>query len=438
MSAIVTKFISSAFLSIMGLIVVRKMNNCNTKINTIRGIVLMLCLIILPAVIHNIQYTYLYSIIVYVITIITYKYILNISFPKIIISCALLMLSVSLLDSLISWIVVVFVSFKQARESIYVCLFSSIIISIIMLSLINFKIIRTKISHFISKIENKRATHFIIFFVLIVIAICILLYVISKNFKLNGTFTTSFLILIIFYLLVIILIIEKDNYDKLFTKYDNLFNYVKVFEDWIENEQLTRHEYKNQLAVLRCMTHEKEVKDKIDSIISSNINIDEQMVSQLKYLPSGGFKGLLYYKIAVARNNKVNIDVDIGSDVSKRLKKFNKEQLEILSKLIGIYCDNAIEAAKETRKKIVLLEIYEYNKIVHIVISNTFNKKKDISRRYEKGVSTKGEGRGNGLYFANKLISKNKWLEEKQDIVDNFYIQKISVMKLNESVNKIV
>lgn len=435
MSAIVTKFISSAFLSIMGLIVVRKMNNCNTKINTIRGIVLMLCLIILPAVIHNIQYTYLYSIIVYVITIITYKYILNISFPKIIISCALLMLSVSLLDSLISWIVVVFVSFKQARESIYVCLFSSIIISIIMLSLINFKIIRTKISHFISKIENKRATHFIIFFVLIVIAICILLYVISKNFKLNGTFTTSFLILIIFYLLVIILIIEKDNYDKLFTKYDNLFNYVKVFEDWIENEQLTRHEYKNQLAVLRCMTHEKEVKDKIDSIISSNINIDEQMVSQLKYLPSGGFKGLLYYKIAVARNNKVNIDVDIGSDVSKRLKKFNKEQLEILSKLIGIYCDNAIEAAKETRKKIVLLEIYEYNKIVHIVISNTFNKKKDISRRYEKGVSTKGEGRGNGLYFANKLISKNKWLEEKQDIVDNFYIQKISVMKLNKTNN---
>lgn len=435
MSAIVTKFISSAFLSIMGLIVVRKMNNCNTKINTIRGIVLMLCLIILPAVIHNIQYTYLYSIIVYVITIITYKYILNISFPKIIISCALLMLSVSLLDSLISWIIVVFVSFKQARESIYVCLFSSIIISIIMLSLINFKIIRTKISHFISKIENKRATHFIIFFVLIVIAICILLYVISKNFKLNGTFTTSFLILIIFYLLVIILIIEKDNYDKLFTKYDNLFNYVKVFEDWIENEQLTRHEYKNQLAVLRCMTHEKEVKDKIDSIISSNINIDEQMVSQLKYLPSGGFKGLLYYKIAVARNNKVNIDVDIGSDVSKRLKKFNKEQLEILSKLIGIYCDNAIEAARETRKKIVVIEIYEYNKIVHIVISNTFNKKKDISRRYEKGVSTKGEGRGNGLYFANKLISKNKWLEEKQDIVDNFYIQKISVMKLNKTNN---
>lgn len=304
-----------------------------------------------------------------------------------------------------------------------------------MLGVMNFKVVRSKISHFISKIENKRATHFIIFFILIVIAICILLYVISKNFKLNGVFTTSFLILIIFYLLVIILIIEKENYDKLFSKYDNLFNYVRVFEDWIENEQLIRHEYKNQLAVLRCMTKEKEVKEKIDSIISNNINIDGEMIGQLKNLPSGGFKGLLYYKIAVARNSKVNIDVDVGSDVAKRLKKFNKEELEILSKLIGIYCDNAIEAAKDTRKKIVLIEIYEYNKTVHIVISNTFNKKKDISRRYEKGVSTKGEGRGNGLYFANKLISKNKWIEEKQDIVDNFYIQRISVIKSKQKKN---
>ena len=45
------------------------------------------------------------------------------------------------------------------------------------------------------------------------------------------------------------------------------------------------------------------------------------MIGQLKNLPSGGFKGLLYYKIAVARNSKVNIDVDVGSDVAKRLKK---------------------------------------------------------------------------------------------------------------------
>ena len=29
------------------------------------------------------------------------------------------------------------------------------------------------------------------------------------------------------------------------------------------------------------------------------------------------------------------------------------------------------------------------------------------------------KGRGNGLYFAKKLLSKNKWIEEKQDFIDN-------------------
>ncbi len=432
MSVMVAKLISSAFLSIMGLIVVKKMNNCHTNIFSIRCLALMSGLIILPAVIYNIQYTYLYSIIVYIMTILAYKYILNISFTKTIISCGLLMLFISLLDSIISGIAVLYMSFEEARTSSFVCLLSSIIISIIMLIIFNIKKVENKISKFIIKIENKKTTNLIIFFVSVVIAICVILYIISKNFKVNVVFTTSFFILIIFYLLVIILIIEKNNYDKLFTEYDNLFRYVKVFEDWIENEQLNRHEYKNQLAVIRCMTNEKKVKEKIDNIINKNINIEGKMINQLKNLPSGGFKGLLYYKIITARNQKINIEVDITPDVSPQLKKFNQDELELLSKLIGIYCDNAIEAAKETRKKIVLIEMYEYDGVIHIVISNTFNKKIDISKRNEKGFSTKGAGRGNGLYFANKLISKNKWIEGKQDIVDNFYIQKLSFSKITK------
>ena len=49
--------------------------------------------------------------------------------------------------------------------------------------------------------------------------------------------------------------------------------------------------------------------------------------------------------------------------------------------------------------------------------------------RNEKGVSSKGEGRGNGLYFASKLIKENDWLEQKQDIVDRYYIQELIIRK---------
>lgn len=429
--SVIINSISSELMAITGLFIVKLISGSKKTLFNAKDIVLLSCLILLPIFIYNnIEYTYIYTLTIYTVTIITYKYILDMSFTKAAISCGLMILSIIILDFITGGILVSFMSVSTARNTWYISIILNVLYSTIMLVIFNKTKLKVLIPRLIDRVESRRQTKIVVFIILVIIALSTTLYTISINFKLNAIFTRSFLIFIIFFLLVIILFIERNSYDKLCDEYDNLFKYVKVFEDWIENEQLTRHEYKNQLAVLRCMTKEKEVKEKIDSIISGNINIDEQMISQLKYLPSGGFKGLLYYKIAVARNNRINIDVDISADVSTRLKKFNKAELEILSKLIGIYCDNAIEAAKETRKKIVVIEIYEYNKMVHVVISNTFNKKKDISRRYEKGVSTKGPGRGNGLYFANKLISKNKWIEEKQDIIDNFYIQKISVTKM--------
>lgn len=435
MSAIGTKAICSTIMAISGLIAVKKISDSKEKLLSIKNSALILFLILLPITIYHVDYTYVYTITVYITMTVVYKYIFKVSYLKSVIYCGLVISMLAIFDLINAALWISFVSLKQIRSIWYISILSNIITSSLLIITVSIRKIRKKLTIIVEKLEFKKVTKFFMFFFLIIISISIVLYSVSRNFKLNSLFTTNFLIILILFLLVLILISERNNYDKLFSKYDNLFNYVRVFEDWIENEQLIRHEYKNQLAVLRCMTKEKEVKEKIDSIISNNINIDGEMIGQLKNLPSGGFKGLLYYKIAVARNSKVNIDVDVGSDVAKRLKKFNKEELEILSKLIGIYCDNAIEAAKDTRKKIVLIEIYEYNKTVHIVISNTFNKKKDISRRYEKGVSTKGEGRGNGLYFANKLISKNKWIEEKQDIIDNFYIQKISVIKSKQKKN---
>ena len=184
-----------------------------------------------------------------------------------------------------------------------------------------------------------------------------------------------------------------------------IFSYVQNFEDWIEKEQLNRHEYKNQLAVIRCLTKEKNVKDKIDEILEDNINIEGSVVSKLKFLPKGGIKGLMYYKAAIAQKKKINLTVDVDLEPKSILTKLSEQDVRVLCKLIGIYFDNAIEAAAETRKKSVLLEIYEIKDKVTIVLSNTFKKHDNFKNRNKKGVSSKGEGHGNGLYFASKLIS---------------------------------
>ena len=53
--------------------------------------------------------------------------------------------------------------------------------------------------------------------------------------------------------------------------------------------------------------------------------------------------------------------------------------------------------------------------------------------RNKKGVSSKGIGRGNGLYFATKLIKENPWIQERQEIIDNYYIQEISIKNIKNN-----
>lgn len=429
MSVPITKFICSALMAVVGLIVVKNISGSKEKLLSIKSIALMICLIIVPAFMHTTNYNYLYTIIIYLITIVTYKYVLNISFTKAVISCGVLVLSLFLLDFISNLFLAMFLSVDQMRNTWYINLSINIIFCIILLTIYGHKKIYNYFENLIDKISKRRQTNIIIFLLLATIAMSTLLYVLGNNYKLNVVFTTNFLMFLIFFLLVIILVGEKNSYVKLSDDYENLFHYVKIFEDWIEDEQLIRHEYKNQLAVLRCLTKEKKVKNKIDEIISDTINIDNHMINQLKNLPSGGLKGLLYYKIAVARNSGINIEVDVSQDASPVLNTLNPDELKIISKLVGIYCDNAIEAAKETKKKIVLIEIYEINNIANIVISNTCKENKVLLNRYDKGVSTKGKGRGNGLYFAKKMLNKNTWIEESQEIIDGYYIETLKITK---------
>ena len=135
----------------------------------------------------------------------------------------------------------------------------------------------------------------------------------------------------------------------------------------------------------------------------------------------------MYYKAAIAQKHRLHLTTDVNINTHGILSKLSEENIRKLCKLIGIYFDNAIEAAEESKKKNIMIEVYELKNKVSFVFSNTFKKNKNMKDRNKKGVSSKGKGRGNGLYFASKLIKENTWLEQKQEIIDNYYIQQIII-----------
>ena len=97
--------------------------------------------------------------------------------------------------------------------------------------------------------------------------------------------------------------------------------------------------------------------------------------------------------------------------------------------MLGIYFDNAIEAAEESKKRKIVFEAYIVNKNLVFVISNTYKEKVKLSNISKKGVSSKGINRGKGLYFASKIISQTNSFESDNIIIGDYYIQKLIIKK---------
>lgn len=324
-------------------------------------------------------------------------------------------------------------TFEEIRTSWYLSFVGNILVAIFSTIIIRIKFVINLFKNFYENVSKRKSISNLLFTILLIVGLSSLVQNLSKINKLNNNYLINGIIMLVFFALTYLFIKSKNSYDRLNVEYENLFTYVQNFEDWIEKEQLNRHEYKNQLAVLRCLTSEKKVKDKIDEILEDSINIEGQVVHQLKMLPKGGIKGLMYYKSAIAQKNKIDLEVDVSLETHSILEKLPEKDIKTLCRLIGIYFDNAIEAARETRKKKVLVEVYEIKDHVTFVFSNTFKKAKNFEDRNKKGVSSKGAGHGNGLYFASKLISENPWLSGKQEVIDKYYIQQLIVTEKDVS-----
>ncbi len=432
MLEVLTSIICPTIMIITGIYIVKTLIDSKRKILTRKNIILIITSSIIASMIRNIDYHGVNTLIIYLMNIIIYKIIFNENIAKVILVSSIVMILTFASDMICGAILILIFTISEVRTLWFLRILSNLLICLVSITIMKIILLKKKPKDINLKLEKLSNNSTLIFMSLTILVFTIVSYNFTQITRFNIIIVINIALVIIFIILLSIFLYERNNYNKLITEYDNLFSYVQNFEDWIEKEQLNRHEYKNQLAVLRCMTKDKKVKNKIDEILEDSINIEGQAVTNFKNLPKGGIKGLMYYKAAIAQKQKINLTTDIILEKRGLLTKLSEKEIKVLCKLIGIYFDNAIEAATESRKKNLTVEVYELKDKVNFVFSNTFKHHKYMKNRNQKGVSSKGEGRGNGLYFANKIIKENDWVEGKQEIIDNYYIQQIIISKKTE------
>ena len=273
----------------------------------------------------------------------------------------------------------------------------------------------------------------IIVSLLALVTIAKVFYNLITDYRFSNDVLTYFLLIGTLMIILFSLLRQRSDTENMFRKNDALIGIMKNYEIDIEDQRTLNHETKNELLTIRSKLsdeEDKELCEYIDSIIGDKKVIKSSKISKFRYLPDNGLRSFFYYKVIEAEEKGVRVEVNIAKKVENSFLGILKtKDFRDLTRIIGVYLDNAIEASSTSEKKQLGIEIYLFKETIEIIISNTYNNKIDEEKIGNERYSTKGKTRGHGLLLVKRILNENNRITSETKVTDMLYIQKI---KINE------
>lgn len=136
-------------------------------------------------------------------------------------------------------------------------------------------------------------------------------------------------------------------------------------------------------------------------------------------------RGLLTAKLVAAQKSNITMHIEVDNDI-KLDRRFMKDT--DLCEVLGIYLDNAIEAAGKAANKRVSICVFEDNECISIIIENTYKDIPDLSRNKPK-LLTNGKERGLGLKLSEKIIGQYENVLHNTFVYQQIVIQELHILK---------
>lgn len=268
-----------------------------------------------------------------------------------------------------------------------------------------------------------------IYMLIVVILLACLLTFNKYNLDSNVNFYINAGMVIFVLLSLIYVISNKFSKQRYEDKYNQMMEYVCKYENIINEQGKKNHEYNNQLMVISgYVDNPEKLKEYLKLVMEEHKVGQNYMVKQLGCFPNGGIKGLMYNKLGQIEECKIKPYFYIDPSIKDIFEtKFDLNTYRDITKLLGVYIDNAIDAAKDANPKEIELEMKVDDRYLTITISNTYNKNVDINKVGKKGFSTKGSGHGFGLSIVKDIAKNNDKIETFSDPDEKMYKQVIII-----------
>lgn len=405
------------------------------KFRISKRILIIICLLAIPLCL-NFYYnkTPLKPFVSYFVHFIMLKMNYNMPYLKTLMGILISFLIVSISELIFAVVVVNFMGISQnyLNGTIDGFCLTNFSILIIVLFIINISKVKKIINNIVISFEGAKLFYFA---TLVVLCISLVIFIIYEN--LSNEFSLTYLIFInLFFISVYVFMIgffiQKSNNNILANKYDQLIDYSKTYEQELVKRSKKQHEFKNQLVIIKSMVedNDKSVVNYINDILhDNNRNKDTKWLTRLTNIPLGGLKGLIYYKVNEMTSKGIKVNLDVAESLNKKsLWKTYSDNSQDISKIIGVYIDNAIEAASDSKEKVIEVQFYLENENITLCLGNTFTGEVDLTKIDNEGYSTKGNNRGYGLPLAKDLLTKHSdILLAERTIIDNYYVQKLVI-----------
>lgn len=197
---------------------------------------------------------------------------------------------------------------------------------------------------------------------------------------------------------------QKKNQMALF---ENMQSYTKKLEDSYGAMRRFKHDYLNILSTLDLFMKEDNMPalkayyyDKILQTRHEMTKSDTQLES-LSRIQNTELKSLVSSKLIYSIEAGIKTEIEVKEPVCELFM----DSL-VLARVLGIFLDNAVEAALEAEdKRLHFCMAYQEDSLIIVVRNTSKPLAFPLSIVNKAGISGKGENRGIGLYNAEELLN---------------------------------
>lgn len=311
----------------------------------------------------------------------------------------------------------------EFKNNFYFRSLLTIPVCIVYLGLVSIPLLKKLINFLFYKLISKNISKLFLLILGLITNVILLFFCINgyKQVNRNGHLLIYIAIILFSIMLILIIYLIYKEY-QINSLNRNIVAENKYMKDIARKDKEFKHNLINNLLGIKTVAS-KKVNQLIDELISE-YKTDYKNILNINDLPDG-ILSIIYRKAYEENIENLNLAVDnkIKKDLVDMLlpKNYNK-----FCTSIGILFDNALDAVKSCKEKVIEINFLEDDEYVYYIQKNSFTNVIDLEQTGTKEYTTKKSGHGIGLNYVKNL----KDIETKNEVINNMFITKLKIKKI--------